>query len=813
MLPGVSNGGARSAVRRNRLVSAAVLATLAATPFWEAILGGTLFERDINMVWLPQVESLVRAVANGSWPLWDPYVGFGQPMLADPRVGVLYPPTWLNLLLPPTVFYTAFVVAHVAGSGWGMLALARHWSASRLAATFTATLWMLSGPLLSLVPMWHHLAGFAWMPWVALAASRAFERPARARSVWLGCAVALQWLAGSPEASLLTLLVVAVLAFRALRSRWTDVGLRRRLIRLTALGALIGSTLPAAQWLPTLDIVARSSRRQQAAEDQTAWSRHPWALTELIAPARFGELPLDPEAIHRILDDRPPWLRSIYLGAPALGLVAAGLLGGPSGGRALAWLLGFSVILSMGRHVPLYETATALLPPLQWLRYPVKILLVAAFAWSLLAGRGLDVVSGSAPTARGWSRRVVLPASFSFLACGGVWWSLTWGSAWLRPWLLPLPGEVLAQALQPSIVSAAIATTAAAVALALLAWRGPAGRGGQGLAVALALVCAADLLHKHVALNPVAPAELFDSRPRVLDSLDLGIADRLFVRDYSIAAPQESRSPDLRSPYQLARLPVGWPPQAGLVLGVHEYLNPPTAARWGLLGSFDFDILGLQPSYQHALTERLRSLEGDPEAHTRLLRMGGVTHALGLREAGWWKGLEPVTETPGWFAEPVRVFRVPEPLTRAYAVRGARIAGDERALELLASPGFDPAQELILPSGRPRERGPAPGSVRVLGAEHGEVRLHASLDAPGFLVLADAFDPGWRATVDGRPARILRANIALRAVELGRGRHHVVFEYRPRWVSWGLAISLFGLATSFVALAWGRRPDSAQSLS
>ena len=801
----MSRSGEGSAARRARLGSAAVLLVLAATPFWRAVLGGTLFERDINMVWLPQVESMVRAVAGGSWPLWDPYVGFGQPMLADPRVGLLYPPTWLNLLLPPSAFYTLFVVAHIAASGWGMLALARHWSASRLAATFSATMWMLSGPLLSLVPMWHHLAGFAWMPWVALAAVRAFERPDPARSAWLGCAVALQWLAGSPEASLLSLLVVAVLAVRALRGCGVDQGSRRRLARLTALAALIGATLPAAQWLPTLDVVSRSARRQQAMGDHAAWSRHPWALAELIAPARWAELPLNLEAIHEVLDDRPPWLRSIYLGAPALGLVAAGLLARHAGGRSLAGLLGLSIVLSMGRHVPFYETSTALLPPLQWLRYPVKTLLVTAFAWSLLAGRGLDVVSGSALTARAWSRRVMLPALFALLVSGGVWLALASGSgSWLRAWLLPLPGDALRQALQPSILRAVTATLAAAAALALLAWRAPAGIGGRRLAIALAVVCTADLLQKHVTLNPVAPAELFDSRPRVLDSFSLGIADRLFVRDYSIAAPQESRRPDVRSPYQLARWPAGWPPQAGLVLGVHEYLNPPTAARWGLYGSFDFDILGLQPSYQHALAERLRSLEGDPVAHTRLLRMGGVTHALGLRAAEWWQGLEPIAELPGWLVEPIRVFRVPDPLTRAYAVRGARIVHDERALELLADPSFDPARELILPSGRPRQPGPAPGSVRILGAAHGEVRIFASLDAPGFLVLADAFDPGWGATVDGQPVPVLRANIALRAVELTPGRHHVVFRYRPPWVLWGFAISLLGLVTTALAMRRGR---------
>ena len=57
------------------------------------------------MVWLPQVESFVRGVATGSWPLWDTYSGLGRPLLADPRAEILYPPTWLNLVLRPATYY------------------------------------------------------------------------------------------------------------------------------------------------------------------------------------------------------------------------------------------------------------------------------------------------------------------------------------------------------------------------------------------------------------------------------------------------------------------------------------------------------------------------------------------------------------------------------------------------------------------------------------------------------------------------------------------------------------------------------------
>jgi hypothetical protein len=60
-----------------------------------------LYERDIHLVWYPQVESFVRSVAAGSWPVWDPLPAGGQPLLADASAQVAYPFTWLNLVLHP----------------------------------------------------------------------------------------------------------------------------------------------------------------------------------------------------------------------------------------------------------------------------------------------------------------------------------------------------------------------------------------------------------------------------------------------------------------------------------------------------------------------------------------------------------------------------------------------------------------------------------------------------------------------------------------------------------------------------------------
>ena len=60
------------------------------------------------------------AVPSGSWPLWDPFTGFGQPILANPDAQDLYPLTWLNLLMSPATYYTDFAVSHLVYTGLGM---------------------------------------------------------------------------------------------------------------------------------------------------------------------------------------------------------------------------------------------------------------------------------------------------------------------------------------------------------------------------------------------------------------------------------------------------------------------------------------------------------------------------------------------------------------------------------------------------------------------------------------------------------------------------------------------------------------------
>jgi len=65
----------------------------------------------------------------------------------------------------------------------------------------------------------------------------------------------------------------------------------------------------------------------------------------------------------------------------------------------------------------------------------------------------------------------------------------------------------------------------------------------------------------------------------------------------------------------------------------------------------------------------------------------------------------------------------------------------------------------------------------------------------GFLVLDEAYAPGWRVWVDGEPKTIFRAYGLLMAAPLSKaGDHRVIFRYEPTAVRLGLFISLMALA-------------------
>ncbi len=103
--------------------------------------------------------------------------------------------------------------------------------------------------------------------------------------------------------------------------------------------------------------------------------------------------------------------------------------------------------------------------------------------------------------------------------------------------------------------------------------------------------------------------------------------------------------------------------------------------------------------------------------------------------------------------------------------------------------------------------GPGPeAAVTVLPSEsNARVPIRVEDTRPGMLVLADAFYPGWKATVDGENTEIYAVDGMLRGVLLDEGSHDVEFSYKPRSLKTGMIVSglaLLAIAADLLVQLW-----------
>jgi hypothetical protein len=160
--------------------------------FWKVLFTSAMFfYRDISNYTYPTAYLIRELCRHGSLPYWNPYLNYGQPVLANPNLLFFYPSTLLILLLPFDLAYSLHYVLHFALAAIGVYLLARRWGQSCLAAFFAGFIFVFSGQVLSLGNFYNTVACCAWIPWALLATDRALESK-RLRS-WVLLVVVFSW--------------------------------------------------------------------------------------------------------------------------------------------------------------------------------------------------------------------------------------------------------------------------------------------------------------------------------------------------------------------------------------------------------------------------------------------------------------------------------------------------------------------------------------------------------------------------------------------------------------------------------------------
>jgi hypothetical protein len=167
-----------------------------------------------------------------------------------------------------------------------------------------------------------------------------------------------------------------------------------------------------------------------------------------------------------------------------------------------------------------------------------------------------------------------------------------------------------------------------------------------------------------------------------------------------------------------------------------------------------------------------------------------------------------------------RVYHNPDALPRVFLAGNQRTVGSaEAALAAATAPGFD-ARNVVVTE---REVAGLPpvsdlpvasaGSAQLVSYENENVLARVDASRRSMLVLTDLKFPGWKATVDGKPATIERVDYLLRGVVVPPGRHEVEFSYEPASYRAGWIISLLALIAVIAAVVAGlrsrRRPADA----
>ncbi|HSM55876.1 MAG TPA: glycosyltransferase family 39 protein, partial [Candidatus Sulfomarinibacteraceae bacterium] len=218
------------------------------------------------------------------------------------------------------------------------------------------------------------------------------------------------------------------------------------------------------------------------------------------------------------------------------------------------------------------------------------------------------------------------------------------------------------------------------------------------------------------------------------------------------------------------------------------------------------DVRGISPLKPRFLQE----LEDLPSP--RFWQLLSVSHVF---SAGPVDGLGPLLAPVESGLEPGRpvqagLYATEQHLPRAWlSYEGLPMASAEEALQQLASPDFDPAQQVLLHGDAPPLQGIGPPSsppqVAVTRLRSNALRVRLTTETPALLVIGEWRYPGWRATLDGANAALYPANYAFMTLPVPAGAHEVELRFAPPDVALGALISALVFAAVSL-LVWRWRP-------
>jgi hypothetical protein len=716
------------------------------------ISGKALFWGTPIMQFVPWREFAFNSLLRGHFPLWNPWLGMGAPLIANYQSAIFYPPNWILLITGAAWGHGLLVMLHIIWTGIGMLLLVNQLGMSRLSQTIAALSFSLSGYLIARAGFLSINATAAWLPWILLAADRVIVRQSLPGShkrlikpiLLLSLMLSFQWLAGHAQTAWYCLIMIMVWA------SWRGFSLKRGIGFIHALLAIgiaffVAFILSAVQLLPTVEYLIHSHRASEVERELAmVYSFWPWRILGMLMPNLFGN-----PATGDYWGYANYWEDAIYIGVLPLILSLFACVRGFKNNkyssliRLLVIICIISFLLALGKNTPIFPFLYDNVPTFNLFQAPTRWTVLMVFSLSLLSAIGAEL----------WQQKELLRLFWVRLGTVGA----------AAAGIFALLGEKVLSNLKESFTPAIAFAGLWLLLSGVIAWRRRI-KPGLYWSVIIAGFVAIDLLWSARGLNPSLSLEVFRGESKLVEQVST---------DHRVYMPR-----DLEDVIKFE-----WS---------HRFDTFYPDVEWRIIrdtGVPNTTMLDRIPS----------SNNFDPILPDRYVKwMDAVDHATGdkftelleMMDIGWVAGF-------GIGQEYEIIYSPLQHPNRIYLVGDAIwVKGGEDALSTVLGSDFHYLDQVVL-EGMPTNfevTDPTDSVIFIFDqSDSNNVQVKVTASSDCWLVVSDTWFPGWQASVDGESVDLYRANYLFRAVRLPRGEHSVEFTYRPVSFILGGSVTLLSL--------------------
>jgi hypothetical protein len=667
---------------------------------------------------IPWRKLVIDDLKNGTFPLWNPYNFSGTPLLANPQAGAWYPMNIFFLFMPFSVAWTILIIIQPLLAALFLYVYLRNKKILPAVSAFTGVVWAFCGFNIAWLTWGTIVQTALWLPLILLSIDKILgNNDKKAKILWtalFSASTAFALFAGHAQVALYIFVFAGAYGFFEI---WNMT--KRKNLGWLVVAVSAAVAVSSVQWIPTMRLIYHSSR----IIDVSAWLKDGWFLPwqnliQFIAPDFFGN--------PATLNYWGIWNYGEFIGYIGIIPLLLALFAIVTrrdrltnyftvcGGVVLLFLLPTPIA-----KVP-YQFHLPIISSLQ----PTRLMVLFDVCLVVLAGLGLDAYIRSP------NKKILFGIALVGVVVVGMW---------IYVKRVPGMGVSMRNLVLPSIL------WAVGSSILLLAFIIKKQRNTLFMLLIIS-VTMFDLFRFGWKFTPFTPAEFFFPTTKAISFLQ-----------------------SQQKPFRVMSLD-------------NRILPPNVNAYYGIES-----IEGYDPVYDARYEEFIAAVNRQkpditpPFGFNRIITASTIASPLlPLLNVRYVLSLETVKDSGlelMYREGQTKIYWYKKALPRIYPVESIITADSKQhVMDVLYNPTFDPARQAVVEEAIPIAKSSINTTDTIDLVTYGpsEIRATSNFTSDHFVVIANTYDPGWKAYIDSVPTRIYRTNYLFQGILVPKGDHLVV---------------------------------------